>query len=69
MTATNDVRNEFFIYVPTVHGVEALTSLDTQDDEDEENDKPPANKKAWVKIPIGEELVVYTQHWNDDDDD
>ena len=67
MTATNDVRNEFFIYVPTVHGVEALT-LDAQDDEDEDN-KPPANNKAWVKIPISEELIVYTQHWNEDDED
>jgi len=69
MTVTNDVFNEFFIYVPTVLGVEALPSINPFEDEDEEHNPVPLNKKTWIKIPLSEELIVYAHHWDDDEEE
>ena len=68
-TVTNDVFNEFFIYVPTVLGVEALPSINPLEDEDEEHNPAPLNKKTWIKIPLSEELIVYAHHWDDDEEE
>ena len=70
MAATTEYDQDCFIYVPAVRDAEFSGQLAAAEEVAQDSSAPSHFQltECWVKIPLGEQIIVYARSWGETDE-